>query len=171
MELKHFERVTERKFLDQIYELLSMYDREFIPPLSSRSSTTQANLDGSGQAGAGVRDYFDIMAQQDMVLALEGETVAGFMAFRRDHTCEHITRVPNLYASTCLIHPDFRGQKLMQRFYETMMAAFPGRPIYTRTWHTNYPHLRVLDKLGFRQLCCLENHRGQGIHTVYYGRE
>ena len=70
MELKHFERVTERKFLDQIYELLSMYDREFIPPLSSRSSTTQANLDGSGQAGAGVRDYFDIMAQQDMVLAI-----------------------------------------------------------------------------------------------------
>lgn len=171
MELIYFERVTEKTYLDQIYGLLAMYDREFIPPLSSRSSTTQASLSGTEDAGNGVKDYFDVMVQQDMVLALEGDTVAGFMAFRRDYTCPYIQRTPNLYASTCLVHPDFRGQKLMQRFYEAMMAAFPGYPIYTRTWHTNASHLRVLDKLGFRLLQLLENHRGPGIHTVYYGRE
>ena len=171
MELKHFEKVTDKQHLVQIYELLAMYDKEFIPPLSGRSSTTQASLDSTAQAENGVKDYFDVMIQQDMVLALEGDRVAGFMAFRRDYTCEYIQRTPNLYASTCLVHPDFRGQKLMQRFYEAMMAAFPGFPIYTRTWHTNVSHLRVLEKLGFRLLKHLENHRGPGIHTVYYGRE
>jgi len=102
------------------------------------------------------------MIRQDMVLALEGDRVAGFMAFLRDYTCEHIDRIPNLYASTSLVHPDFHGQKLMQRFYEAMIHTFPGRPIYTRTWHTNASHLRVLDKLGFRLLKHLENHRGRG---------
>jgi len=45
MELKYFEKVTDQRYLDQIYQLLAMYDKEFIPPLSARSSTTQAVLE------------------------------------------------------------------------------------------------------------------------------
>jgi len=77
MELKHFVKVTDEKYLEQIYELLSMYDKDFVPPLSGRSSTTQASLSGASQAKNGVKDYFDMMIQQDMVLALEDDRVAG----------------------------------------------------------------------------------------------
>jgi hypothetical protein len=59
----------------------------------------------------------------------------------------------------------------MSSFYREMIAAFPTRPIFTRTWDGNAGHLKVLDRLGFSLLETLENDRGPGIHTVYYGRQ
>lgn len=44
-------------------------------------------------------------------------------------------------------------------YYETMIDLFPERGLYTRTWHTNYAHLKVLDKLGFSEIARLPNHR------------
>ena len=87
--------------------------------------------------------------------------------------CEQIgpETLPNLYASTCVVHPDYRGQGLMGRFYEAMIDSFPHCGIYTRTWAGNASHLRTLDKLGFRLICLLKDHRGPGIDTVYYGRK
>ena len=173
MELKLFEQVTSPQHLQQLEALLTLADREFIPPLSSRGSTTQGNLGSTQTNPDGVRAYFETMKTQPMVLALDGERLAGFMAFRYDHTCDQIgpETLPNMYASTSVVHPDYRGQKLMQRFYETMIAAHPQRGVYTRTWVGNLSHLRVLDKLSFRQLCCLKDHRGPGVDTVYYGRK
>lgn len=56
-------------------------------------------------------------------------------------------------------------------YYETMIDLFPERGLYTRTWHTNYAHLKVLDKLGFSEIARLPNHRGPGMDTVYFGRK
>ena len=173
MELKLFPQVTDPNLLTQLEQLLIQADQEFIPPLSSRSSTTQSALNAGAANPEGIRDYFEAMAQQPMVLALDGSRVAGFMAFRHDHVCEQISAetLPNLYASTCVVHPNYRGQGLMRRFYEAMIAAFPHCGIYTRTWAGNVSHLRTLDKLGFRLICLLKNHRGPGVDTVYYGKE
>jgi len=169
MEMRYVERLADSELLGQLRELLILGDREFIPPLSYRGSTTQQTLDGA--SGDGIDDYFAEMKTQCFVLALDGRRMAGFMSFRRDYSCPHIPEGPNLYASTSVVHPDYRGQGLMKAFYRTMLETFPGRGVYTRTWHTNTPHLRVLEKLGFRLLATLENHRGPGIHTVYFGRE
>ena len=173
MEMKLFLHVTDPEQLRQLEQLLILADREFIPPLSARTSTTQGQLKDTQTNPQGIREYFETMARQPMVLALEGSRIAGFMAFRFDHVCEEIpeSTLPNLYASTCVVHPDHRGQGLMRQFYETMIQSFPDRGIYTRTWSTNTAHLRILDKLGFRLLCRLENHRGPGLDTVYYGRK
>lgn len=169
MEMKLFEKLDEQKYTEQLFNLLVMADKEFVPPLSSRSSTTQQTLQGG--AGGGVESYFAEMKQQSFVLALDGEKVAGFMSFRFDHKCDHSPEGPNLYASTSVVHPDYRGQGLMRGFYEAMIAGYPERTVFTRTWEENKPHLRVLDKLGFVMTARLENHRGPGIHTVYYERK
>jgi len=173
MELILLEHVTDPGHLAQLEQLLAAADKEFIPPLSSRSSTTQGTLSAGETASDGIRAYFDEMKTQPMVLAMDGERLAGFMAFRFDHTCDQIGKecLPNMYASTSVVHPDYRGQGLMRRFYETMIAAYPQRGIYTRTWAANASHLHVLHKLGFQQLCCLKDHRGPGVDTVYYGRK
>ena len=168
MELKVFEKLENPVYLQQLCGLLEAADKEFIPPLSSRGSTTQQTLADTNNNG--IADYFDEMKQQCFVLALEGEQVAGFMSFRKDYSCDYVPAEKNLYASTSVVHPDFRGQGLMKKFYMAMIASYPERPIYTRTWHENTPHLHVLAKLGFEQIAELKNHRGPGVHTVYFRR-
>lgn len=169
MEIKIFENLSQPEYLHQLHKLLEQADKEFIPPLSSRSSTTQQILQGA--AGNGVEDYFNEMKSQAFVLALDGNRVAGFMSFRFDHRCDHSPEGPNLYASTSVVDPAYRGQGLMRGFYTAMIAGYPDRTIFTRTWEGNTPHLRVLDKLGFVMTARLENHRGPGIHTVYFERK
>lgn len=168
MEMKLVEKLTDEKILSQLRELLIFGDKEFVPPLSSRCSTTQQGL--SSAKGNGIDSYFDEMKSQCFVLALEGDILAGFMSFKINHKGEHIPEGENLYASTAIVHPDFRGQGLMTGFYREMIRAFPKKPIYTRTWHENFGHLKVLGRLGFNQIDFLENDRGKGIHTVYYCR-
>jgi len=173
MELLLLEQVTDPNHLTQLEQLLAAADQEFIPPLSSRSSTTQGTLSGGESASDGVRAYFDAMKDQAMVLAMDGDRLAGFMAFRFDHTCDQIgpETLPNMYASTSVVSPDYRGQGLMRRFYETMIRVYPERGVYTRTWTGNISHLNVADRLGFTRLCCLKDHRGPGIDTVYLERK
>ena len=168
MEMKLAVKLTDEKILSQLRELLVIGDKEFIPPLSARSSTTQQGLGAA--SGNGIDEYFNEMRQQSFVLALEGEILAGFMSFKINHKGEHIPEGENLYASTSVVHPDFRGQGLMTAFYREMIRNFPTKPIYTRTWHQNLAHLKVLERLGFRLIEFIENDRGEGIHTVYYGR-
>ncbi len=169
MEMKLFLRLEDPDLLQQVYHLLVLGDKEFIPPLSSRSSTTQQSL--ADAKGNGIDSYFEEMKTQCFVLAMEGDTVGGFMSFRQNYENPHLPAGENLYASTCVVHPDFRGKGAMSSFYREMIAAFPTRPIFTRTWDGNAGHLKVLDRLGFSLLETLENDRGPGIHTVYYGRQ
>lgn len=168
MKLQVFEKLEHTAYLQQLYGLLEAADNEFIPPLSSRGSTTQQTL--SDAKNDGIADYFHEMKQQCFVLALEGDTVAGFMSFKKDYHCDYVPAGKNLYASTSVVSPDFRGQGLMRKFYEAMIEHYPERPIYTRTWHENTPHLHVLARLGFELIAELKNHRGPGIHTVYFRR-
>ena len=168
MEMKLAVKLTDEKILSQLKELLVIGDKEFVPPLSSRSSTTQQGLGNA--SGNGIDGYFNEMKKQSFVLALEGDILAGFMSFKINHSGAHIPEGENLYASTSVVHPEFRGQGLMTGFYREMIRSFPGKAIYTRTWHQNAGHLKVLERLGFKLIEFIENDRGEGIHTVYYGR-
>lgn len=171
MELRYCETVADSGKAGDIHALLVQADQEFIPPLSSRGSSTQTDLSQTQSVSQGAKAYYETMAAQPAILAVDetGKCV-GFMAFKRDYTCEYVGETPNLYASTCVVHPSTRGQKLMERFYRKMIELFPQCHIFTRTWHTNYPHLRVLEKLGFAQIARLKDHRGPGLDTVYFQR-
>ena len=171
MELKYFEKVSACGYAADIHALLVLADKEFIPPLSSRGSSTQQDLTSADPVSDGAKAYYDAMSQQPVVVAVENGRCYGFMAFKKDYICEYYDKLPNLYASTCVVHPDARGKGLMRGFYQKMIDLFPQCNIYTRTWHTNASHLRVLDKLGFSLLVQLPNHRGPGMDTVYYCKE
>lgn len=81
MELTYFPAIPPA-YRDQIRDLLILADKEFIPPLSARSSSTQKDLSGVQDTG-GIDDYFAAMVSQPVVLALEGAQVLGFMALRK----------------------------------------------------------------------------------------
>ena len=171
MELKYCETVADSGYARDIQELLKLADKEFVPPLSARGSSTQQDLTGTDAISQGAKAYYEAMSAQPVVMALEGDRCYGFMAFKRDYVCQYYQKTPNLYASTCVVHPDARGKGLMRGFYQAMIDLFPECSVYTRTWHTNISHLKVLDKLGFTLLIRLPDHRGPGMDTVYYCRE
>ena len=171
MEYRYYPHAEDSGFAEDIQALLTLADKEFIPPLSQRGSPTQSSLSG-GQFHEGIRDYYASMAPQPVILAIEEGKCLGFMAFKENHTCDEITPayLPNLYASTCVVHPCTRGKGLMKQFYREMIALAPERWICTRTWHTNYAHLHILDTLDFHCIARLPDHRGPGMDTVYYAR-
>lgn len=170
MELVYFETVASSGFAEDIRGLLEQADREFIPPLSARGSSTQADLSSAEAVSQGAKAYYDTMSEQPVVLAVENGKCMGFMAFKENYICEYVKEQPNLYASTCVVHPDARGKGLMTGFYKRMIELYPGRSIFTRTWHTNFSHLHILDKLGFAEIARLKDHRGPGMDTVYFCR-
>ena len=171
MELQYFESVASCGYAEDIQGLLVLADKEFLPPLSARGSSTQQNLTDTATVSDGAKAYFSAMSGQPVVVAVENGRCYGFMAFKKDYTCQYYDKTPNLYASTCVVHPDARGKGLMKGFYQTMIDLFPACNIYTRTWHTNISHLKVLERLGFSLLVRLPDHRGPGIDTVYFVRE
>lgn len=171
MEYQYHPHAEGSGFEEDIQGLLAMADKEFYPPLSQRGSSTQGDLSG-GQSHGGIRDYYESMKLQPVILAVEDGKCLGFMAFRLDHSCDQIGPefLPNLYASTCVVHPCTRGRGLMKSFYREMIRLYPERFVCTRTWHTNGAHIHILDTFGFREIARLKDHRGPGLDTVYFAR-
>ena len=172
MRIKLFAKVTDEKYKKNILDLLTLCDKEFIPPLSARSSTTQADLSPAEEQGIPT-EYFNNIINQNNILAIEDGEVVGFMSFKKNYVCENISveYTPNLYVTTVIVHPDYRHQGIANKFYDKLMDNFPKHYIFTRTWSTNTGHLRILTMLGFHGHAFLSDDRGVGIDTVYYRYE
>lgn len=157
-------------YYDEILEMLYAGDKDFVPPLSARSSTTQSDLTSSSSNEDGVRLYFNEMKKQRFLVATEGETLLAFVSFKENYTNSAIDEnlLPNIYISTLIVKPEARGKHLTQTMYDMLFKAFADRNILTRTWSTNAAHIRILSKFDFKTLSILENDRGQGIDTIYF---
>ena len=165
-ELTETEKLQFQPFLEK---LLRLCDHEFVPPLSSRASTTQSELSPT-QSGSGVESYCSVMMEQNILCALEGDKLAGFVSYRNDHTCPEIgiDLLPNIYISTLIVSPEFRGKGLTAQMYEILFAKYFDKRILTRTWSENHAHIAILKKFGFKEHYRKINDRGNGIDTVYF---
>ena len=168
MELKILTPREQADYYDQFLEMLYGADKQFVPPLSARSSTTQQDLTGTESVEDGILQYFEQMKTQRFMAALEDGKVLGFVSYKEDYTCEAFDKTPNIYLSTLVVRPEGRGRGLTRAIYRRLFDAYARGYIFTRTWHTNDIHIRILGDFGFETLQVLENHRGPGIHTVYF---
>lgn len=162
-----------RDYGAEIYRLLDVADDEFVPPLSSREGTTQT--DGLDEArNDALEEYYEQCLEQSFVLASDGDDVHGFLSFRPDYDVEAVRPyAPSAYVSTIIVDPDRRREGYARAMYHELLTGVPAEVeepyVTTRTWGTNDSHLRLLDELGFELLTRLEDDRGEGIDTVYYG--
>ncbi len=171
MELLFFDRLEETAFRDQVYTLLSQCDREFVPPLSQRTSTTQSVLTGGEESDQGLQSYFQNLLNQPVILATEGSQLLGFMSFIGDFICQDAEdNVVTAYVSTVIVAPPHRGKGLTRQMYEKLLCL-TALPISTRTWSTNLSHITVLSRLGFYELLRIQDGRGPGVDTVYYRKD
>lgn len=170
MQIHILTKEEQERYDGKILRMLQAGDREFVPPLSTRNSTTQADFAAAQSRDDGVVRYFHGLKQQKLLAATENDHLLGFVSFRENFTSEKISKLPNIYISTVLVSPEARGRGITGKMYETLFAEYEGTSVFTRTWSTNAAHIRILEKLQFETLCVLKNDRGQGVDTVYFQR-
>ena len=154
----------------EIIRLMTLSDKDFVPPLSSRSSTLQKNLVGETATGD-VTPYFNEMIKQQVLGFFEDGVFLGFVSFKLNYTNDVISEntLPNVYLSTLVLAEEARGKKVTVRAYDHIFnTLYPNHSIYTRTWSTNIPHTKILSKFDFSELKRIKNDRGDGIDTVYF---
>ena len=165
---------AKNSWRSEVYYLLSNADKEFLPPLSARNSTSQKELKTRKFLEDGVENYFQEMWAQEFLLATVGakeKQLAGFMSYKNGYEVSLSGgSIKSWNVSTVVVAPEFRGQGITTRFYTELQkrAKIAKYPIVTRTWSTNHAHLKILHQLGFKMVMRLPDDRGEGIDTLYY---
>lgn len=151
------------------YEMLAAADNEFVPPLSSRSSSTQKNLLNTTQNNS-IAQYFEQLKKQRFAAAFEDGVLIAFVSYKENYSCDEIPpeECPNIYISTLVVSPKARGKGVTKALYSRLFSEYANVNIFTRTWSTNVAHIKILQNYGFEILQVLENHRGNGIDTIYF---
>ena len=159
------------KYKNDIIEMLKQSDKDFIPPLSARSSTTQSDLTSTTSTKQGLLNYYKEMNEQQILGAFDGQELVGFVSFKVDYVSKEIeeSTIPNIYLSTLVLTPEARGKSLTYHMYDHLFnVLYPTSNIHTRTWSTNAPHIKILSKFDFVEFIRKKNDRGEGIDTVYF---
>ena len=170
MVLKESNNLNENERQD-VWNILVETDKEFVPPLSARNGTTQANLINVESTGI-PKEYFDVLMEQYFIYIVEDNHVVAFLSYRRDH---HVTYdgldITGDYVSTVATTRLSRNKGYLQLLYKTLFSSRKGHKFITRTWSTNDSHIHILKKLGFKLIDSIKNDRGENIDTVIYMKE
>ena len=169
-------QTPDQRQLDGVWQLLVRYGEDFVPPLSARNSTCQQHLrDAAVPSDRGPAAYFEQLRHQRFLLAMEGETVAGFLSFRYDHVPPILAGQARagtlgLYVTTLIVDAACRRQGAARGLYRLLMDLEPRcrRLLSTRTWSGNSGHISLLEKLSFAGPVRIPDDRGPGVDTVYY---
>ena len=170
MEFRVLNEAEKIQYREELLEILSINDKNFIPPLSQRSSTTQANLQGSAEKSDILPYFYKMMEQNILAMFFDGKLV-GFVSYIDNYISDVISAEthPNIYLSTLALYPEARGMGATKKGYTYLFfECYPQCNVYTRTWSTNGPHIHILDGFGFCELKRIPNDRGVGIDTVYF---
>ena len=168
IEFKSTDKLTNEEAIS-VFDLLCEVDSEFIPHLSNRNSsafTFDSELINEDKP----ESYFEEIKLQKFILAFEEKKLLGFLTYK----AKHETRIKSDlilkgdYITTVAIGIKFRGKGIGLKMYLKMIDISKGKSIYTRTWSTNYNHIKILDKLDFSLSHLIKDERGLGIDTVYF---
>lgn len=163
------------KDLGSVWEILVDEDRNFIPPLSARTSSVQSDLEVGELDPDGPREYFtSLRAQYFLIARGAAGRVVGFMSFRKNYRLPGATVASDcyFYVSTVIVERTHRRQGLTRAMYEVLFAdaAHHRQGVATRTWSTNAGHLALLGRLGVAVVHTIPDGRGQGVDTLYLAR-
>lgn len=166
------QKKLQESHLKDIWEMLCASDKEFVPPLSERNSTTQQTFSKKKTDERGLTKYYKQLLQYEFVLAIDKEKVVGFIAFIPNHLLQIKNKeIVCDYVTTIVVSSGFRGQGIARKMYNVLFENRKNKNFATRTWSTNHAHIHLLEKMGFELAALLPNNRGKGIDTVYYLKE
>ena len=168
MEFKFLSEAEKEYYREQIIALLLESDGDFLPPLSSRTSTKDSTFSSECANCSGVLSYYKAMNSQMILCATVDGSPVGFVSFYENYEGGE---EPNIYVSTLVVAKSARGCGLTSKMYAYLFdEVYAECHIYTRTWSTNAAHTKILSRFGFSELKRIKDDRGEGIDTVYYVR-
>ena len=173
MEFKIFSDKDKQFYYQSILDIMIESDNDFVPPLSMRSSTTQSDFSNTDKNQNGIIAYSKQLNEQIILGAFEQNQLLGFVSFKENYTTEIIEPkyLPNIYISTVMLTKEARGKGLTQKMYDFLFNnLYANSNIFTRTWSTNFAHLKILTKFGFGLIKTIPNDRGENIDTVYFAK-
>ena len=130
-------------------------------------------LSGGEKNSDGIQKYFEQLKAQRFAAAYEDGELIAFVSYKENYTCPEILpeELPNIYISTLVASPASRGKGVTKAMYAYLFSAYKNANIFTRTWSTNFAHIKILQAFGFETVKVLKNDRGSGIDTVYFKKE
>lgn len=169
MEIRILNKEEQHIIYDDVYKMLIDADNEFVPPLSSRSSSTQHNFSQITKNN-GITQYFEQLKNQRFAAVFKDDTVIAFVSYKENYTCAEIPsqELPNIYISTLVVSQAERGKGITSALYNKLFSYYDNVNVFTRTWSTNIAHIKILKKFGFEVLRVLKNDRGNQIDTIYF---
>lgn len=180
------------EFLDQIdlntdvaksvYNLLIECDKEFVPPLSTRNTTTQVNFNlGCLLSDLCPYEYWINILKQQNILAIVDDFIVGIMSFRFNYKFDEAfdINIPkdalNNYVSTICVNKDYRKYGIAGKLYNYIENNLPNKYksdyVSTRTWSTNKSHINLLYKYSYSLAYTIANDReydGTKLDTLYF---
>lgn len=169
MEIRILEKEEQQSIYAEAYKLLEAADNEFVPPLSSRDSSTQQDFSKTAKSDS-IEKYFEQLKVQRFAAVFEEDELIAFVSYKENYTCSEISKseLPNIYLSTLVVSPKARGKGVTKALYGRLFSYYEKVNIFTRTWSTNIAHIKILEKYGFEVIKVLKNDRGNSIDTVYF---
>ena len=170
MEIRILDKAEQARIYDAAYCMLEAADDEFVPPLSSRSSSTQRDLSGGKKNSDGIKMYFEQLKGQRFAAAYEDGELIAFVSYKENYTSPEIPpeELPNIYISTLVASPASRGKGVTKALYAHLFSAYQHANVFARTRSANYAHIKILQTFGFETVKVLKDDWGDGIDTVYF---
>ena len=173
MQFKLLDHKDKNSFENDIIEMLIESDKDFVPPISARSSTLDKNFSEASTEN-GILSYYSGMKGQQILGAFDEGKLVGFVSYRENFVSDEISssELPNIYVSTLVLSKGARGKGVTKKMYTYLFCElYADRNVFTRTWSTNCAHTKILLDFGFFEIIRKENDRGVGIDTVYYKKK
>ena len=169
MEIRILEKEEQQSIYDDVYKMLEAAENEFVPPLSSRSSSTQQDFSTRAKNNS-IAQYFQQLKNQRFAVAFEDGALIAFVSYKENYSCTEIPQkeLPNIYMSTLIVSPNARGKGVTKALYGRLFSEYENVNIFTRTWSTNIAHIKILQSYGFEIIQVIKNDRGNGIDTIYF---
>lgn len=140
-----------------IHMLLNACDDDFTPRLSTRHDCHHADF--NDDTGNMTEFMYSLMREHAMIAFVNGN-VAAFAAYDDMDDC--------LYLALILTGHEYRGLKLASRLYDAIESNAFNNTVKLRISSRNETQKAILDKRGYEQYDVHENHRGDGLHTLFY---
>ena len=167
-----FEYTLGERHAAEVRRLLESCGDEFVPPLSTRTSTHQTDLYGREGQGTQTGGYFFELEQQPFILALSGARVVAFLSYIVGYPVECGGGcLLTMYVTTICADPEYRHRGIATALYRFLERRSSSGYLSVRTWSTNVAHMTLLRSLGYQELVRIHDDGGRGIDTVYYLKE
>lgn len=159
---------------DELWDILTMTDYEFIPPLSDRHPITLGAMEPAPHQWDLPIEHLEFLLDLHVILGWVGDKVVGFLSFLPDFSHETIRQYPScVYIDTVAVLPFWRRKGMARELYRVLFSS----EVFQRhddavmhTWSTNDSHGALVEALGFDEIDRIPDERAQGVDTVVFHR-